>query len=484
MLKNLPSVMFTTSFLAITGCLSSSSSPEADELSWTTLFSQAPQVQWRSCILSSRALEIPYQVQRADLVQVQRRQTLIYQAAFRDSIKTIMQPLDPSLQPLGDGRVLGTPGEPFVVDFEYLQQAGGETWAHYRTKLKAGERYVAHVEYLPKNSSKISIINIPTDDDFSVQKIWFFPHSQSDASLVLRLNPSEADNSDNPLFAWFKINGIKNIVTKAGTFRAESEMASMNFFFAEEAREPMGTWVKKYEAERSSRPGSVQKRDAEKFRLVAKKIFSPQSTELVLGKSPSSISEVTLFNPAEKNTGVFIAWLKEASEESSQTQLEWGYYRFSAPDKISHAKTRKNKGSHPPKGKNTEPSYERFSFNSSEIKPIFKDIIKPQYEFGDLAFIPQEKTMGSAATVTLSWKAYASQTQKALVYKPISHLQGHQWAVSYNKTYGVYANSMQADIVGDTFAGWSSQKNMLILKEKGQSSSESNRVNKMRLCEF
>ena len=142
-------------------------------------------------------------VRQAQIITDIAKSSLVLESIFRDSVKTLWQPLNSNFVGSSNSFAMGLKNQPHVIDFQAFKH--GEThWAFYRYKVAGREIYKAAIERI--KSGEVVKSEVPNALEDSVQELWLLPSSDgSGAHVITRSNTTleTADEGTNSLLTWF-----------------------------------------------------------------------------------------------------------------------------------------------------------------------------------------------------------------------------------------------------------------------------------------
>lgn len=321
MLKKILTVL---AYFAASACTSTSenqtAAPTVDEVALELLGSQKT----TSCRFVGETLTIPARIDNAKLQWPEKNPQLIYQGAFRDSIKTVLQPLTSEFEIRNDGIVVGPKKEPQVVDFSLTNDVSNHTWATYRARSEETLSYSAYVELV--KDGKMQRFKLPVDSKRSVEKVWFFaPTQRTPAVAITRSGTTEftSKNDDAYLFDWFNVTTAGGVV-KAGQFN-DKENAWSSIEFDLVAGEPIAFAIKQKLRDEEVTNLRFQ---SSKFSLVLKRLFSPSLEETILFESNTALTTPLLAGTNTNQPSTLLSFIQEAGDEGTTT-LHWALLKHS-----------------------------------------------------------------------------------------------------------------------------------------------------------
>lgn len=311
--------------LFVSACQSSGSSDGDGKVANLDVFKGVVETQIvKLCTHTSSSLKIPSRVSSAKVIWNESNEPqLLYQGAFRDAIKTVLQPLSKSLDIQGDGIVLGPPGNSYVTDFNFVKDVKNQTWSSFRLRNAQTHAFEAHVEYLAKGSDKLVRVPLPNLESYSVQQVWLLPRSHSGfVNVVVRaadIGTEQLDDSDRSTFIWFVVNGEQKLAVKKGEHINKGNTLSSVSFVNGEGDEPTAFAVKQNQQQLEV---TNLKRQRSIFRVVKKQMFST-GNELLITETHVAIGSLTVAKSSiDSQSSTHVAWLEE-SGSSVNGILKW-----------------------------------------------------------------------------------------------------------------------------------------------------------------
>jgi hypothetical protein len=264
------------------------------------------------------------------LIQLQKKNVLIYDLVTRSANRTIWQPLDADYSFLGDGIQIGRTDGGQTVDFDIKINSSGNLWSSYRFKPKGRNYYGAALEFVNNQQvSKLQRFQLPQDPESSVQDVWMlFPETAlDDISVVTRsyrfqkgaLSSTWREEDYKVEFSWYLVNPSSGRITlMKKVFQGETKLESVQFIAGSKSLEPLAiaiTRLAKVNADKTRTTDS---------KVIAHRLFadSPSSVELFQsGNSMLTALEVTSIRTDDLRN-LNIAWVNE-STVNSKISVQW-----------------------------------------------------------------------------------------------------------------------------------------------------------------
>lgn len=264
------------------------------------------------------------------LIQLQKKNVLIYDMVTRNAHRTIWQPLDADYSFLGDGIQIGRTDGGQTVDFKIRINSSGNLWSSYRFKPKGKNYYGAALEFVNSEQvSKLQRFFMPQDTDASVQDVWMlFPETAlDDMSVVTRsyrfqktaLSSSWREDDYKVEFSWYLVNPASGRITlMKKVIQGEPKLESVQFVAGSKALEPLALAIT-----RSARINGDKTKTMES-KVIAHRLFGDSQTTTELFQAGSSmltaLEATTTRNDDTRNLNV--AWVNE-STNNSKVSVQW-----------------------------------------------------------------------------------------------------------------------------------------------------------------
>jgi hypothetical protein len=300
--------------------------------------------EFRSCNIVENRVKLPVPVRTASVITADGKTTVVYEGLFRESVKTVWQPLSKGYQIEEDGVVVGNRNSPHVVDFTTQYDTERGFWATFRSKIANSERFFATVEYLPHDSKgvKVARVVLPLSGDETTQRIWVIPLPQISSPTTNRDkqagmahvfvktvsttgNISEASEGQ---ITWFLVHGPKGAVKKMGEYRDRpgSSFLPERFLLTTNADDPtaVGLSFETSDYDESQSAGGAGRHQS---RIIAMRPFLPNTPQTVLHQERTNLSTLAVSSEDGSTSSMVLAWLKN-SEDASPPSIFYAYHRL------------------------------------------------------------------------------------------------------------------------------------------------------------
>lgn len=296
-----------------------SSPSEIDEIQ--TLFNTKDV---HTCKNTDKLMDVRGRIQSAKLFWTEKNQArLIYQAAFRDEVKSVFQPIKDDFSATSEGIRLGPKSSSAVADFEIMLDSFKNTWTSFRFQPNNQSPFTGLVEFVGQGDSIRKEFRVPVaNNETTVTKLWLV-ESRKKGLMHVIVRTSRIDfsktTSDSGIYSWFIVDVKESKMTLSGTFKNEREnLESVTFMSHPTLDEPIAFGIEQQSLDEEATTKTARKSS---FQVVARRIFSPRKEVSIIQKTSHIITQLdaTLFN--SKETGV--AWLREDPTNGGQTNVEW-----------------------------------------------------------------------------------------------------------------------------------------------------------------
>jgi hypothetical protein len=297
----------------------------------------------KSCETVNTNIRLTAPVQKAEIFWNENKPILIYEAAFKDAVKTVWQPLNKKFEQDGQGVVIGQRGMPYVGEFSAHSDALGGFWTSYRFKIPNTEMHAVAVEYLEKSASaKIVRLAMPQSRDYSAQRSWIIPLPQPKtdpkqqqqqlglAHVIVKTVstiPGSIEKSE-ALYTWYLLHAGRGIVKKMGEFRPSVPIVNIEqFVLSRDINDPIGIGLAS--AQSSSRNNFGEKSDTISS-VVAIRPFTPGAPTHVLHEDNRPLSSLAVSKTDVFLNSAIVAWVRDPID-TTHPSIEWTSSKFKIP---------------------------------------------------------------------------------------------------------------------------------------------------------
>lgn len=392
------------------------------------------------CKEIANPLKIPSKVSFAKVLwSDSNHPQLLYQGAFRDSMKTVLQPLNDDFEADGDGLVLGPKNENYVTDFAFIKDALHNTWAKYRVRAKETQLYYPYVEFLSKSSKQIARVQLPVEPDNTAQQLWVMPFSSSIAEVVVRYNSidMEADDSDRSSYIWYEVDMSKNSFNKRGEFKSTKMPLSIaSFSLLDNNPEPVTFAVAQVVNDKEA---TSAEQKSSLFKIIVAHSFSQPDIVGSIAESASTIGSLAIL---PHGNGSFVAWTEDKGTGINSI-VHWTDVKLGSVRTKNTSLKRSKK-----KGRKAKRSWKdaRDLLSTRELSLTLSDTnaVELRYYPTNLGFRTIPSPAGKPSTTVLTWSLSIdsgigyiftrAQTTKSKASKPA--------------VFAIYSNDPKGELVG------------------------------------
>ncbi len=469
-----PLILFCTS-----GCVSFQGPNTRNDEQITLLKSVLATPHLQTCSPISSVWQIPAPVKNLQIVLDESKKVAVYEAIFRNGIKTIWQPLNDSYELNGDGFVLGQRGQNNLIDFSIQKDLFKNSWTTYRYKLGENELYYGAIEFLEKSNKKqkLSQIRIPTPSSDSVQQVWLLPSvSSGTATVVIRTNSilDSAEEKYESTYSWYTVIPKKNTIQKIAEYKDRTDnLSSLQFIPFGKNSEPLALGVLNSAADADAASAKSQKQTS---KIIIKRIFTPRREESVLFQSPTPISNfIVRFKPTGADFNTIFAWIQEP-EGQPYPQIAWSNAKFDYSEKgisqLFASTTLSNNRFKAPVIKGSANPIPANIISIMRPKIINTGHQPVQLQFRDIS-AGQKDDSG----IALSWVAGMEGDFGYLTYQVYPPLRDDQ------KPLAFYSSDPTGQVIG-TYEPSKHSANSILFVAKGPDSKNPHKPSQIRLCAF
>lgn len=322
-------------------CACTSTAPNAlrDAYEYASLSSQTGLNELEDCQATRISnWDFPGRYRNLRIVRQDGQAVLLYEAVGATAVRTVWQPLDSDFNFAEEGVLVGNPKHPHTIDFNVQSDPIGNTWAWYRFKVNGSEAYSAGIEFVEKNSNKMSQYPVSLPADLSVQQIWAMheahtpPSTDSTLHLVLKAYPSESFDSAEAHYLWFEIRSSQpSPLLKGRYLDGSGNYQSAQFFFDPAAKQPYA--IALYQREPSvfsEKPGPASDQQ-----VILETLFSSKRQRIILFRTSRSVLgslQAKTFNRSGQNI-LTAAWVNQIATHPSP-YLQWVSIKLGANGQI------------------------------------------------------------------------------------------------------------------------------------------------------
>jgi hypothetical protein len=336
------------SLAILVGCISPKTEVGLDVVNLEELKEVLNTTEFRSCAVVEASIKLPVPIRTANILSHDDKVSIVYEGLFRESVKTVWQPLTNRYRIEEDGVVVGNRNAPFVVDFNTQQDANRGFWTTFRSKLAGSERFFATIEYLPTNSKgvKVARVNLPLSEQETTQRIWIIPLPQPSspaanrdkqsgvAHVFVKTVTTSGTIGDNPegQITWFLVHAPKGVVQKMGKYRDRPGTSFLpeRFLLTDGANDPTAVGLSLESSDYDEVP-TGSSASGFQSRIIAMRPFLPKAPETVLHQETTNLSTLAVSSEDGSTNTMVLAWIK-STENAAPPSIFYAFHRLAVSE--------------------------------------------------------------------------------------------------------------------------------------------------------